>query len=162
MNDDQRRQNEIDQLEQWLARHLPPENVANIEHLKLRVRIELGENWLGTHLDPAGDQVDAGLVNEVLNALPQSERHRKRNARFVWACVGIGMAAVLAVSIWNSSVSPVSNGDLAMVESNDELWLDSIEESVDEDLEEIEDEISELSDFLALNNDTQWFDDTDF
>lgn len=161
MTQDQRQQNEIDALEQWLGAQLPPEDPANVEHLKLRVRIELGETWLEKQIDPAGDNVDPGLADQVRGALPGTARFGSGNARKAWVAAGLGLAALLAISILNSQTIPVSTGESTVVEANEDPWLNSIEDPVDEDLDEIEDEISELSELLAMSE-SDWSDDTDF
>lgn len=169
MNTDDRQVAEILENEQWLAANWTDHETTSWEHLKLRVRVELGERWLAQRLDSTLDPASAELRDQVRAAVDQSRpqsilpwRKAPRYAIARLGAAGLGLAAMLwmGVSLFTSHM-PI-DGDAVVADSLDDVWLFEDESQVDEDLFDIDDEIAELSTALASLDDTDWSEESDF
>lgn len=161
MNDDQQELREIADHEQWLAGVLPPARSQSTEHLKLRVRIELGEQWLRNQWSPTlGETAPHPLQEALRHVLPQSP-HRavlqsvpgpRKSLGRAWVA-GLGLAAMLFISIviLRTGETETSN------RPDDFTALDEAADTEDFD-DELDDAWAELEELLASRDESEWED----
>lgn len=161
MNDNQQELREIAEHEQWLAGVLPPARSHSTEHLKLRARIELGEQWLRNQWNSAqGQPAPHPLREAIRHALPQSPNQPVVQAvqgpritlRRAWIA-GLGLAAMLflSVAILRTGETETSNPP------DDFTALDEAANTEDFDYE-LDEAWAELEDLLASRDESEWED----
>jgi len=150
---------EVSENEAWLSQNLPVESSASLEHLKLRVRVELGEQWLGKHLPPANEPVSQVLrervragVSNTNNVVPIPFPSRRRQ-RVVGAAIGLAAMILLVVVARNMEM-----GNSPIAEEFDQFEFEEEGEEVDLELSLFDDELAELGEAFALGDESDWDD----
>ncbi len=160
MKVDERQLLEIAELEKWLAQTLVEGESQSTEHLRLRVRVELGEQWLRTQWKPQdAEPVNASWRKSVRSAIAEASAPKvvySGSSLKAWRWLlpaGLGLAALLAISV---SIFEAGNP----IESDFDFNLAAFEESADPDHfdDEFEDVSAELDDLLASTAESEWQD----
>ena len=154
-------QREILENEQWLDEALPADS-APTEHLKLRVQVELQEQWLATQAGEfAREGVPPGLKAAVRQAVtvtvgrPSLRRQGQapRGWTRVWGA-GLGLAATLAFAAALYWSSPLNEQVAETSEPSLNVFAyDAEEQELDTQLE---DALSELDDLVAARDEAEW------
>jgi|CXWL01.1.fsa_nt_gi hypothetical protein len=160
---------EIAEHEAWLGQTLLPEERVSLEHLKRRVRVQIGEQWLAQELQepPASSSIRDALRIRVRDAVMATRRsvadHRPadRTSRIrPWVVgAGLGLAALIAFTF---NISP--NGESVVVDS-DLPEVSAFEEALevedfDSALTQLEEELDSFDALLAVANEDEWMDDS--
>lgn len=156
---------EIARDERWFAEMLAASERVETERIKLRIRVEIGERWLSDKLhDPSASRLVDATRERVRAALqvaradgPVAVRLRGWSGRQWLAAAGavVGVAAALAIVL--TGIGGIENAEktapITTVTSNEETGLIALSafeqsgqdgEDVDQSLEELEKEITDL------------------
>ena len=163
MDDRDQVRREISGLENWLAQALPADDSLSTENLRLRVHVELAEQWLRIQWNPAhSDPVNAPLRETIHCAIAESSACTAIHSERSWKLrhwilpAGLGVAALLGF------VASIFQGGQTN-ESDSDFHLAAFEESAEQDeLDvEFEDVMAELDDLLASTFESEWEDALD-
>ncbi len=162
---------EIAQHEQWLAGVLPARDAGAEEALKLRLQIELNEQWLaaqGSELsgeEPISVSLRRSVRREVALTSTEKTKDQSGTNSKAWhwlSATGLGLAAMLFLSVSVFRAAPVQvtqSAQVAQSESNADVSAfeyDSEEEDIDDQLD---DAFAKLEDLVASRDETGWDDD---
>ena len=169
MIDQENQFREVAEYEAWLAQALVPDERAPFEHLKRRVRVEIGEQWLARELrEPrvSSSTQDALRVrirdavtatNRSEEIVPPVDRAWKIRSWVVGA--GLGLAAMIAFSfnIFPRGESVVVDMELPEVSAFEDVVK---VEDFDSALTQLEEELDSFDAVLAAADEDEWMDDS--
>lgn len=157
MTPQDRMMREIEEHERWMRETCADPDVPNVERIKMRVRIAVGEEWLARRLK---DTAPVGLSERTRQCLRERlfvHRHtvpdgvrsqavraarRRRIARLDRWAAGVGLAAAASVALWIGIPRWLAPGDdLPFAGAFEQYVADGLTGSLvmlDEDLTELE------------------------
>lgn len=151
---------EIADGENWLAQSLPPGDILSTEHLRLRVRVELSEQWLRTHwkpvdLDPSTASLQKTVRGAIVESAPAEGVHSghalKTWRRILPAALGLAALLALSVSVFNSGNANESDFDSNLTAFEESTIPDGFDDK-------FEDVLADLDDLLASTAESEWED----